>query len=261
MSTGGCTDQRKEAEAVSRPEPYQVLPDLPPEQYEALKADIAKHGFLVAVEIDEYGNILDGHHRARVCRELGINDYPTIVRSGLSEADKRIHARKVNLLRRHLSREQARQVLAEQTKETPNWSNNRIAAALGVDDKTVASMRASMEATSEIPKLEKLIGADGKERRNRPRPARRRKGDDDDAEWTEFFESFGPKHPQGIDALPDEVKIALFKAGISADSVVVMEGSPFDYSFEDEKDQRERHIFLLFLVRALGWPMEAAGRS
>jgi hypothetical protein len=39
--------------------------ELAPEIYEALKADIARNGISVPIEIDENGNILDGHHRYR----------------------------------------------------------------------------------------------------------------------------------------------------------------------------------------------------
>ena len=35
--------------------PYQVMPELSTEEYQALKADIAKNGVLVAVELDEQG--------------------------------------------------------------------------------------------------------------------------------------------------------------------------------------------------------------
>lgn len=143
---------------------YQMLPDMPSEQYEALKADIAERGVLTPIDVDELGNILDGHHRHRACVELGINDYPSIVRPGLSEAEKRLFARKANALRRHLTRAQLREIIAAQMKETPTWANNRIASELGTDGKTVAAMRESLEATSEIPKLDRLVGADGKER-------------------------------------------------------------------------------------------------
>ena len=145
-------------------EKYQLLPPLPPEQFEALKADIAKHGVIVPVIVDEFGAIIEGHNRVRACRELGKNDYPVEVRSGLSEEEKRALSRKLNALRRHLSRDQVRQLVADQIKETPAWSNNRIAGALGVDDKTVAAVRTTLEATSEVPKLDRLTGADGKTR-------------------------------------------------------------------------------------------------
>ena len=103
-------------------EKYQVLPDLPLDQYEALKADIAARGVQVAVDVDEYGNILDGHHHVRVCRELGINDYPVAVRNGLSEEEKRVYARKANVLRRHLNCDQIRELVAEQLRDTPDLS-------------------------------------------------------------------------------------------------------------------------------------------
>ena len=95
-------------------EKYQVMPDMPPEQFEALKADITERGVLVPIDVDEHGYILDGHHRYRACVELGITDFPTIVRPGLSEEDRRIFARKSNMLRRHLNRKQIRELIAEQ---------------------------------------------------------------------------------------------------------------------------------------------------
>ena len=189
-------------------EKYQLLPELPPEQFEALKADIAERGVVVPVVVDEFGAILDGHNRARACRELGINDYPVEVRSGLSEEEKRVFARKLNVLRRHLSRDQVRDLIAEQLKETPAWANNRIAGALGVDDKTVATVRAGLEATSELPKLDKLVGADGKERPvKRPRNGRRSRsvaGDDWDDDWDERADKNWKKN----DPWNDPVRIA-----------------------------------------------------
>ena len=95
---------------------YQVMPNMPPEQFEALKADIAERGVLVPIDVDEQGHILDGHHRYRACAELGLTDFPTIVRPGLSEEERRIFARKNNMLRRHLTRKQTRELIGEQLK-------------------------------------------------------------------------------------------------------------------------------------------------
>jgi ParB-like chromosome segregation protein Spo0J len=146
------------------PEKYQLLPDLPPEQYEALKADIGERGVMVPVDVDEFGVILDGHHRARACRELGINDYPVSVRSGLSEEEKRSFARKANVLRRHLTREQVRELIGAQLRDAPEWSDRQVAKAIGVDHKTVGSVRSDLRSSGEIPQLAKLLGADGKRR-------------------------------------------------------------------------------------------------
>jgi hypothetical protein len=144
---------------------------MPPDQFEALKADISERGVLTPIDVDEQGFILDGHHRYRACCELGIEDFPTIVRPALTEADKRMFARKANMLRRHLTRAQLRQIISDQLRDTPEWANNRIAQELGADSKTVQSVRQRLEATSEIPKFEKLIGADGKARTLKRKPA------------------------------------------------------------------------------------------
>jgi hypothetical protein len=81
--------------------PFQLLPPLTDEERAALKADIAARGVMVAIELDENGNILDGHHRKAIAEELGI-EFPSVVRTGMDEAAKREHVLKINLLRRQL---------------------------------------------------------------------------------------------------------------------------------------------------------------
>ncbi len=141
------------------------MPDLSPEEYDELKRDIAARGVMVPVELDEHQNILDGHHRVRICQELGIKDYPKIIRAGMTEEEKRLHARKLNMARRHLTQETRRELIRQQLRETPEKSDAQLAKGLGVSDKTVAKQRQDMESTSEIPKLDTRVGADGKERR------------------------------------------------------------------------------------------------
>jgi ParB-like chromosome segregation protein Spo0J len=87
---------------------YQVMPLLSEGEFAELKADIAARGVMVAIEYDETGNILDGYHRVQACQELGITDWPRITRLGLDEAGKRLHARKLNMARRHLNQAQKR---------------------------------------------------------------------------------------------------------------------------------------------------------
>jgi hypothetical protein len=114
---------------------YQVMPDLTPIEYEALKADIEERGVLVPVEVDETGAILDGHHRVKAWEELrdeGVElpDYPRITRAGLTEEQKRNHARSLNVLRRHLSREQRDEVMREMRADGATYQE--IASAVGV---------------------------------------------------------------------------------------------------------------------------------
>lgn len=138
---------------------YQLLPDLSTEEYEGLKAHIAEHGVLVPVEYDDDGNILDGHHRLRACGELGITDWPSIIRPGLTEDEKRDHVLALNLERRHLTREQRQEVVAKLRAE--GWSYRRIGERLGVSVGTVhADTDGEVFSSEHLPAV--VTGADGK---------------------------------------------------------------------------------------------------
>src|SRR5690606_4370071 len=140
-------------------ERYQILPGLSAEEYEALKAGIAQRGVQVPVEYDEDGNILDGYHRVRACQELGITDWPKVVRRGLSEGQKIEHALALNLHRRHLAREQRREVVAKLRAQ--GWSLRRIANVLGVTDPTILNDLRALGAKNLAPAT--VTGADGKQ--------------------------------------------------------------------------------------------------
>ncbi len=107
---------------------YQVMPPLSGEEYEALKADIAEHGVLVAVVKDQHGNILDGHHRVRIAAELGIG-YPSEVREVADGGAARDVALALNLARRHLTREQRRELIAAEIRAPPRRFRPRNRAA------------------------------------------------------------------------------------------------------------------------------------
>lgn len=140
---------------------YQLLPPLSAEEHAALEASIVQHGVLVPVEYDEDGNILDGHHRVAICQSLGLVDWPRFVRKGLSETDKRKLARELNVSRRHLSTAQKQAVIADQLRDTPSISSRAIAAMVGVDHKTVASVRNRLLDAGEIPHQDEVEGRDG----------------------------------------------------------------------------------------------------
>lgn len=144
-------------------ENYQVMPPLTADEYNELKADIANRGVMVPIEYDEHGNVLDGHHRIQICAELGIMDFPKVIRTGMTEVEKRTHARKLNMARRQLNQEQRRELIREQLRETPEISDRQIARELGVDKNTVNARRVEMESGGEIHHLDTTVGADGKQ--------------------------------------------------------------------------------------------------
>jgi hypothetical protein len=134
---------------------YQLLPPLSQKNYDALKQSIADIGVTVPIIVDEHGNIIDGHHRAQICDELGIIP-PKIVLTGLTEGEKRTKSRSLNLQRRHLTSKEKRGIITQELQENPTAPNLIIANQLGVSDTTVAKIRNELGLTN------KIIGADGK---------------------------------------------------------------------------------------------------
>ena len=129
---------------------YQVMPPLSSEEYQELHDDIKVNGVLEPIHVDEEGVVIDGHHRSKIANELGI-PCPVITHDDLDDAGKRSLAFTLNLKRRHLNREQRRALIAESLKSDPQLSNREHAKRVGVDHKTVQSVRASSESNGEIP--------------------------------------------------------------------------------------------------------------
>jgi ParB-like chromosome segregation protein Spo0J len=86
------------------PEYKALMPELPEDEFESLKNSIQKHGYWEEYPIivnDKY-EILDGHTRYRVCKELGIE--PTIkVKHFESKEEEMEFVIETNLSRRHLT--------------------------------------------------------------------------------------------------------------------------------------------------------------
>lgn len=158
---------------------FQVMPPLSETDYEALKADIAERGVLIPIDVDEDGNVLDGHHRLAIARELGI-DCPKFKRIGLgSDEDKRTHARALNIARRHLDSKQKRELIAAELKDDPERSNRQIGEALGVDKNTVTSVRQELEGRGEIHHVSTITDTAGRQQPSR-KPTKTILIDDDD---------------------------------------------------------------------------------
>ncbi len=120
------------------PDKYELLPPLSIDEYEALRADIELNGVRDPIIVDENGDILDGHNRARIDPNA-----PRIVLTGKTEAEKKAFVYAANFARRNLSSEQKkelhkmmRSVALELKKE--GKTQEQIAAMLGVDRTTVS---------------------------------------------------------------------------------------------------------------------------
>lgn len=141
--------------------PFQLLPPLSEDDYLALKEDIAANGVRVPIDVDPWGRILDGHHRDRICRELGIEAPKRVVEISTDVA-AREHALSVNTARRHLNREQTRDVVAASLIADPGLSDRAHARRCCVSPTTVGTVRRELEAAEQLSKLDTRVGQDGR---------------------------------------------------------------------------------------------------
>lgn len=114
--------------------PFQLFDALPAHIEDALRASIERFGVLVPVVKDQHGNIIDGHHRARIADQLGV-PYRVDVVQVADEDEAREIARTLNADRRQLTEEQRRAVVVELRRQ--GHSERAIAGALGVSKATV----------------------------------------------------------------------------------------------------------------------------
>jgi hypothetical protein len=141
---------------------YRLLPDLTAEERESLKKSIEQDGVQIPAIVDEEGNIVDGHHRDEVCRELGIF-CPREVRKFNTESEKWELALTANVRRRQLDRQQKRDLIAAYLRVDPEIGDNWLAEIIGgVSKNTVMDEREKLEAACQIDKVQTRRGKDGK---------------------------------------------------------------------------------------------------
>ena len=155
----------------------QALPDLPTDEYEALKKDIAENGVLVPLEVDDHGNVLDGLHRFRACQELEVERVPVIVRHDRTEKQKLAHALRLNLRRRHLTREERDEVI--RLALSGGKSYRQAAEEVGVSEATARRAAISTETSVAVNGSEAVPAPSenvtGKDERTRQRTSPKRK--------------------------------------------------------------------------------------
>ena len=153
-----------------------LLPALEPDTYANLKGSIERHGItdpiLVARQINNHFDVVDGQHRLRIAVELGLDleHIPLNIRE-LSADEQQDLALATNLYRRHLTREQ-RQALAVKLRQQGK-SYRAIADALGTSPATAlrdvdtSGSGVSNETPDDEPTGDEgpttITGADGKQ--------------------------------------------------------------------------------------------------
>jgi hypothetical protein len=129
-----------------------LLPPMTDEEFKALVEDIKKNGVLEPIVLHE-GKILDGRHRYKACKQLGIKIKWISTYGGQNGGDPLAYILSKNLHRRHLTKEQQREVIVGALKAHPEKSDRQQAKALKVSDKTVAKVRKEEEHVRSIPHI------------------------------------------------------------------------------------------------------------
>lgn len=151
-------DHPCESKAINADKWRDLLPALDRDVRAALKADIADNGVLIPLEFDQDGVLLDGHHRLDICNELGIQNFPRVVRYFASDEERVLHILGLNLNRRHLSRNARASVVANLRNE--GLSLRSIAGAL---DLSVGTVHSDLKKSgAQKLNTSKVTGKDGK---------------------------------------------------------------------------------------------------
>lgn len=111
------------------------FPDLPPDEYDALLADIGKRGIVYPVIRDQNGQTIDGHQRERAAEALGIVPHYRIIHVA-SEAERLSLAIALNAYRRQLTPDERRDAILRLA--STGMTQGEIGAAVGVDQSNVS---------------------------------------------------------------------------------------------------------------------------
>lgn len=151
---------------------YQVMPRLTSDEYADLEQSIKTDGVLVPIIVSPGGEIIDGHHRAEIARRLGVH-CPEVVKHG-APAELRTFAYSLNLNRRHLTRDQRRELIAQSLRQDPQLADREHARRTGASPTTVGTVRGDLEAAGDVSKLDTRTDSLG-----RQQPARYADDEDD----------------------------------------------------------------------------------
>ena len=81
----------------------EIIPELEPEKFEALKASIKEKGLYKPIDIMKDGTIIDGHHRYKACKELKITPATSVMENIKTIEEALDYSFEINFRRRQLN--------------------------------------------------------------------------------------------------------------------------------------------------------------
>lgn len=128
---------------------FQLYPDLEPAVEAALRSSIRRWGVIYPIVVDQHGHVIDGHHRQRIARELGLNP-KTEIRRVRNEDEARELARTLNEDRRQMPAEMRRPIVADLRNE--GHSLRAIAGATGASKSQVDRDVRQLSRAGQLPR-------------------------------------------------------------------------------------------------------------
>lgn len=156
------------------------LPDLPPDEYDALLLDIEQRGIVYPIIRDQAGNTVDGHQRERIAQTLGIEP-PVKVVQVADEAERLALAIALNAYRRQLTPAQRREAILRLAPT--GMTQAEIGRAVGVHASTVNRVLASEPGIADAIPLDEAVALDRQGRLTGERGGRPR-SDPRDRHWS-----------------------------------------------------------------------------
>jgi hypothetical protein len=223
---------------------YQTMPQLSPDEYSNLEQSIRDHGMQVPVIVDEFGVIIDGHHRQKIAQTLGI-DCPTDIKTGMTDAEKRSLSISLNIDRRQLSREQRRVIIEANLRAEPQLSDREHAKRAGVSPSTVGAVRDGLERDGELSKLDSRVSADGRER-----PATQPAREPEPESYWSPEESFVGAHP----ITGEVIEPTTVTETHTVKTVTGLDGK----TYKTPEPKQERRASIIDAARTAGWELRKA---
>ena len=135
---------------VIDPDLEKLLPPTTAQEDKAHKKTIQKEGVIYPLVADEQGVLIDGIRTYKACRELNLRDVWVVTLCGLTDEEKRHKRLALNVNRRHLTRDQKRELLRQELARNPAMSAGRLGRILGCSHNTAQSVREKMIANGQI---------------------------------------------------------------------------------------------------------------
>jgi ClpX C4-type zinc finger/ParB-like nuclease domain len=164
------TNPKSWRDAIAVHEAAELFPMMSEEELRALADDIKKHGLHEPVAILD-GKLVDGRNRlsalelngTKLVTGNGQPEWANIPFRNIKGADPVAYVVSNNVLRRHLSPEQKRELIEKLVKACPEKSDRQIAETVKASPTTVGTVRARMEAKGDVSKLDTRTDSKGRQ--------------------------------------------------------------------------------------------------